>query len=384
MKTNRILPIIVAMAATLGFGSCSNVDIPETPYSATVEALTSQVDGRHVTLSWALPQASGISGVQILRNGEVIATLDGAVTSYDVKRATPGMDVAYTVKVMYADGRVSEGQTTRFDIISTEKIAMLLACDRSALTDDDEIAAADWLEATYGSDCEFVNAANVTAIDPAKYPVVWIHVDQIGLPMGWQNLPAALVSDKAVKMMKDYIAAGGNVFLTKFATQLTVPYGYLAPEYAPNIFGSGEGGVGTDVWTINANIGLKYDHRSDPFFKGLATSDQYNHQTFPLEGPGMREDHNCCWDLNAYRYTVEGENTVELFQNQNHCEVVATWGHVVDYAVAGMLSFPAYGERAGRCVAIGLSAYEFNQAGGNEYQANVDRLTRNCINYLNE
>ena len=384
MKNNRILPIFVALAATVGMASCSGVDIPETPYSAAAEALTSTVEGRQVSLSWTLPQAEGISGVQILRNGEVIATLEGAVTSYEIKRAAPGMDVAYTVKVMYADGRVSEGCTTRFDIISNEKIAMLLPCDRAQLTDDDEVAAADWLEATYGGDCEFVNAADVTEIDPARYPVVWVHIDQVGLAMGWYNLPAAIVSDKAVKVMTDYIAAGGNVLLTKFATQLTVPYGYLAPEYAPNIFGSGEGGRGDDVWTINANIGLKYDHRNDVFFKGLTTSDQYTHQTFPLEGPGWREDHNCCWDLNAYRYTAEGENTVEQFQNQNHCEVVATWGHVVDYAVAGMLSFPSTDTRAGRCVAIGLSAYEFNQTDGNEYQANVERLTRNCIDYLNE
>ncbi|MDE6097775.1 MAG: DUF4960 domain-containing protein [Muribaculaceae bacterium] len=384
MKKNRFLPIIVAMSAAFGFGSCSSVELPEAPYSAGVESLTSQVNGRQVTLSWTLPESSDIVGVQILRNGELVATLDGPATSYVVKRATPGMNVAYTVKVIYANDRVSEGSTTRFDIISNEKIVMLLACDRNELTDDDEIAAADWLEEAYGSDCEFMNIADATSIDPAAYPVVWIHIDRIGLASGWRNLPGALVSDKALEVMNNYIAAGGNVLLTKFATQLTVPYGYLAAEYAPNIFGSGEGGRGDDIWTINANIGLKYDHRNDVFFKGLTTSDQYNHQTFPLEGPGWREDHNCCWDLNAYRYTAEGDNTVEMFQNQNHCDIVATWGHVVDYAVAGMLSFPSTDTRAGRCVAIGLAAYEFNQEGGNEYQANINRLTRNCIDYLNE
>ena len=384
MKNNIILSIMVAAAATMGLGSCSSVDLPETPYSPGVEQLTCRADGRHVTLSWTLPQSADIIGVQIIRNGEIIATLDGAVTSYDVPRATPGMDVAYTVKVIYAGDKVSEGSTARVDIISTEKIAMLLPCDRTALTDDDEIAAADWLAASYGNDCEFLNVADVQSIDLAKYPVVWVHIDQIGLQIGWQNLPSALVSDKAVKVMTDYIAAGGNVLLTKFATQLTVPYGYLAAEYAPNIFGSGEGGQGDDIWTINANIGLIYDHRADPFFKGMETSNQYSHESFPLEGPGWREDHNCCWDLNAYRYTVAGDNTVQMFELQNNCEVVATWGHVVDFAVAGMLSFPATDTRAGRCVAIGLSAYEFNQSTGNVYQANVERLTRNCIDYLNE
>lgn len=384
MKHNIILPIMVAAAATVGLGSCSSVELPETPFAPGVEQLSCQTDGRHVTLSWSLPQTDGIAGVQIIRNGEIIATLEGPATSYEITRATPGMDVAYTVKVIYADDKVSEGSTARVDIISTEKIAMLLAGERSALQDDDEIAAADWLERAYGKDCEFIDASTTESIDPAKYPVVWIHVDQIGLQQGWQNLPATLVSEKALKMMNDYIAAGGNVLLTKFATQLTVPYGYLKAEYAPNIFGSGQGGEGTDIWTINANIGLIYDHRTDPFFKGMETSNQYNHETFPLEGPGWREDHNCCWDLNAYRYTVPGDNTVQMFELQNNCEVVATWGHVVDFAVAGMLSFPSTDTRAGRCVAIGLSAYEFNQSTGNVYQANVERLTRNCIDYLNE
>ena len=193
--------------------------------------------------------------------------------------------------------------------------------------------------------------------------------------------------------MARYVAEGGNVFLTKMATQLTVPYGILAPEFAPGIFGSGEGGEGNDNWCVNAQIGYMnhesnpsqyYDHRADDIYKGMTTLPDYGHETFALEGPGWREDHNCMWDLNAYQYTAQGANTVEKFQNQNNCIVLGTWAHVVDYAVAGIVQFNPTAEHLGSCIAIGLSAYEFAQRGGNPYQDNVNRLTQNCISVLSK
>lgn len=90
------------------------------------------------------------------------------------------------------------------------------------------------------------------------------------------------------------------------------------------------------------------------------------------------------WDLNAYQYTAEGANTVEKFQNQNHCVVLGTWAHVVDYAVAGIVQFNPTADRLGSCIAIGLSAYEFAQRGGNPYQDNVNRLTQNCMTVLSK
>ncbi len=89
------------------------------------------------------------------------------------------------------------------------------------------------------------------------------------------------------------------------------------------------------------------------------------------------------WDLNSYPYTVVADNTVLQFEQQNDCTVMATWGQVVDFAVAGILQFA---DTEGRltCVANGLAAYEFCQPGGNEYQANIDRLTRNCLDELSK
>ena len=120
---------------------------------------------------------------------------------------------------------------------------------------------------------------------------------------------------------------------------------------------------------------------SHDIFAGLATIPDFGHETFALEGPGWREDHNCCWDLNTYGFPGE-PNTVADFEKATNSIVLATWAHVVDYCVAGIVEFLPTDERPGRCLAIGLSAYEFKQNTGNPFQSNVERLTKNCIDYL--
>ena len=383
MKYPVIFSSLLAAGLAAGVTACSDVEYPDSPSAPKAENVTYDVDGRAVSITWTLPQSREIKGVQILRDGVVVATLEGPATTYTDRRATPGEDVRYTVKVMYADGTVSEGITVHIDIVSTERTAMLLPCAMPELTDDDEIYAANWFAEQYGDKGVVLTPDKISSLTVKDNPVVWINVDREGLPMGWQNLPAPLVAPEVLEALRTYIDAGGHVYLTKHATQMTVPLGFLEEQFAPRLFASGAGGEGSDIWTMNCNIGLIYDHDSSPLFAGLTTCDVFPHPTIPLLGPGWREDHNCMWDLNSYSYTVTADNTVLQFEQQNDCTVMATWGQVVDFAVAGMLQFA---DTEGRltCVANGLAAYEFCQPGGNEYQANIDRLTRNCLDELSK
>lgn len=102
----------------------------------------------------------------------------------------------------------------------------------------------------------------------------------------------------------------------------------------------------------------------------------------------MREDHNCMWDLNAYGLPAlapEAKNVVNAFEHLNDCTVLATWGHVTDYCCAGIVEFNPTSIYKGRVIAIGLSSYEFKQnSGTNQYQGNIEKLTKNCIDYLAE
>lgn len=87
------------------------------------------------------------------------------------------------------------------------------------------------------------------------------------------------------------------------------------------------------------------------------------------------------WDLNSYGFPG-APNVVVNFEDAANASVLATWGHVQDYCCAGIVEFNANASFDGKVIGIGLSAYEFRQNTGNEFQANIEALTANCIEYL--
>ena len=248
------------------------------------------------------------------------------------------------------------------------------------IEDDDEKASYAWFKKQFVNG-KVVTPAMLTSEDLSVYDVIWVHIDRVGIGAGWDKLP---LSTDAIAALTTYYKNGGNLFLSNHATQLVVPLGRT--ERAPGIFADGEGGDGADVWTINANIGMEYDHRSHPVFAGMVTSDQFSHETFPLIGPGRREDHNCMWDLNSYGFPglyPNAGNIVKAFEEENNATVLATWGHVTDYCCAGMVEFASTAEYQGTCIALGLAAYEWNQNSNlNVYQDNIVLMTKNILHYL--
>lgn len=389
----HIYSILVAALAVFALGSCSDVDIPAAVQSAKVGNLAATVEGRTITLNWTLPSAEGIKGVNIYRNNDLIAEL-GAVATYTAKKQPSNQDLLYTVKIVYENGNISEGETFKVDALPGSKVAMLLPSNNDSDLDDDELAAKKWFVQTYGDNGTVFTPATLTSLNPSQYAALWIQIDRVGLEMGPDKLPADIIANGVVDNLSAYLKTGGNVFLTKHATQLISSLGRIAEQYGPHIFGSGEGGEGTDIWTTNAVIGSncdpKYDHRSHAAFAGLEVLpandpvNGYDHDSFPLEGPGFREDHNCMWDLNSYGFTpADGVNVVDAFEKKTSSVVLATWGHVTDYCCGGIIEFLPTADIKGRVLCIGLSAYEFNQNSvTNQYQQNTEKLTKNCIDYL--
>ena len=279
------------------------------------------------------------------------------------------------------------------------KAAMMIGYpDVASITNPQEAAAANFFSLKH-ADGVIIAPGETSKIDASKVSCIWIHIDRIGAGLG--NLPAEFSNPEVLAALKQYVAAGGNLLLTKQATQLVAKID-RTNGFAPNIYGDGDGGKGTDVWTVNAQIGLMnatedpaqfYDHRNHAIYAGLTENLDFKWQDVPyvsyaLEGTGTgaemwREDHNCCWDLNAYTYAADGANTVEKFQNENNAVVLGTWGHVVDYAVAGIVEFNPASTGAGKILANGLAAYEWSpREGGNAYQKDIEKMTENSLNYL--
>ena len=388
---------IMAMClAVLAFTSCSDVNIPDSVEAPKATDVAAQVDGRNVTLNWTLPADEDKVGVDVYRNSKLLESL-GLVNTYSVTRQPTRTDLYYTVKVKYGDGRVSEGTSVKVYIDQEPpKVGMLIAANSEAeLEDDDEIAAVNWFKQTYGDKGQVLTAADAAKINPSDYPMLWIQIDRVSIGKGMNNLPACINSGSLLAKLTEYVKDGGNLLLTKHATQLVAGLGRIENKFDVTIFSDGNGGEGTDIWTTNAVIGSgcspAYDHRGHSIFSGLEVMPkgvQYDHDSYPLEGPGMREDHNCMWDLNAYGLPTlapDAKNVVDAFERITNSTVLATWGHVSDYCCAGIVEFNPTDEYKGRIIAIGLSAYEFNQNSGiNQYQKNTEALTKNSIDYLAE
>lgn len=388
-----IFNLMMGAVALLGLAACSDVDIPQAVQSAKVSNLSASVDGRTVTLNWTMPTATGLAGVNIYRNNILLEQL-GLESSFVAKRQPANTDLMYTVKALYENGNVSEGESAKVGPLAGLKVAMLLPSENDSELDDDELAAKTWFVATYGADGDVFTPSTLPALDIKKYAALWIQIDRVGINSGVRNLPSAVVASDVIEKITNYGKAGGNLLLTKHATQLITALGRIESKYAPGLFSSGEGGMGTDIWTTNAIIGSscdpKYDHRSHAIFAGLEVLpandpvNGYDHESFPLEGPGMREDHNCMWNLNSYGFRpVDGPNVVAAFENKTTSTVLSTWGHVTDYCCGGVIEFNPTDTFKGRVLCIGLSAYEFNMnSDTNPYQSNIELLTKNSIDYL--
>ncbi len=359
-----------------------------------VTNLKSSVSGRTVTLTWTLPATDGITGVRIYRDGESEAAtvIEGRVTSFEMKGQPMDQEMVYSVEVIYDTYYASEASAVKVKVpyITPKMCYLLTAASYTALPDDDERAAAAWFATQ--ENAEFIQPADIAGLDADVYPVIWIEIDRVGLALGWENLPSEITNPATIDALKAYSANGGSLYLANMATQLTVPLGFVPDNMAPTVYGNGDGGTGEDVWVINPYLGWDfrdgadqgfYDRTAHAIFKDLVLEDPngYGYNTLPLIGPGQREDHNCMWDCNIYGRGNQ-RDVIKNFEVTTNSLVLATWGHVRDHCVAGLVEFYSNSQH-GRCIANGLAAYEWNQnSGANIYQHNVEQLTKNILDYL--
>ena len=384
--------------AALAFGlftACSDVDIPGSASNnvGTVSSLTyDNPEGtRQVTLHWTNP-AGDIVGIQIIKDNSDITELEGAPTSYLIKKAPTNVEVTYTIKARFSDGTVSNGQTIRFFIAYEAKKASgtvaLLVPNDYATGSADEKAAADWFQQNYVAQNKgvIITPATIDQLDTEQQSACWVMCDHIGIGHGWRNLPGDLAASATIDALKAFAGDGGNLFLTNHATQLTVALGRIDEAYAPGIFGDGEGGNNGDIWGVHPVIGNVegqiYDHTGHDIYRGMTYDPTLFAGIYSFEGPGIKGDHNCMWDLNAYGLAPE-PNVVKTWEETTNSTVLGTWNHVVDYCCAGIVDFNPTTTFAGRVLAVGLAAYEWDLGGmANSKQDQLEKFTANCIGYL--
>lgn len=313
-----------------------------------------------------------------------------------LKAITLGVALGATVAASAADVK-------KFAILAEGPVATLNAQEK---------AAAEYIQSIGG---DVLTPETIDQINNGEYEALMIHIDRLFIGAGVDNLPAAFTDFDTFDAVAEFVEEGGNVYLSKHATQLITKFGRLPENWNPRIFGDGDGGMGSDVWCVNAQIGswMKnpgnaeqdptqyYDRSTHAIYNGLvefAPSTEWNnypHKAYPMEGTGTgvdmhREDHNCCWDLNNYNEdqlnlwgATEGKNTIEKFESKWDCTVIGTWGHVQDYCVAGIVEFNPTATISGKIIANGLAACEWAPRNNdNAYGDNLKLLTKNVMGYL--
>ena len=266
------------------------------------------------------------------------------------------------------------------------KFAMLLPNDY-ATGSADEKDAADWFTKNYVNKGKGVilTPATIDDLDIEEESVCWVMCDRIGIGRGWEKLPGDLANTATIEALKAFCHDGGNLFLTNHATQLTVALGRIDSGYAPGIFGDGAGGENPDIWGVHPIIGNVegqiYDHRDHEIYSGMTYEPSLYAGIYCFEGAGVKGDHNCMWDLNAYGL-APNPNVVKAWEELTNSTVLGTWNHVVDYCCAGIIDFAPTTTFAGRILAVGLASYEWNIGRENDKQAELEKFTSNCINYL--
>ena len=390
----RIYQYIGVVFLAISLWACSDVEFeaPASQSVGTVSNLKAEYENgsRQVTLTWTNPTTPGQTGIRIIKDGKDIMDFDEVFSSYFIKKASVNEDVFYTVKARFGD-IFSEGQTVSFNIAyekkkGTNMIAMLVPNDYEQSADEKDAVA--WFQKNYVNAGKgiLVTPATIDQLDIEQQVACWVMCDRIGIEKGWQNLPGNLASNATIEALKAFAADGGNLLLTNHATQLTVGLGRIDEAYAPGLFGNGEGGQNNDIWGVHPIIGNVegqiYDHSAHDIYRGMTYDPTLYAGIYCFESAGVKGDHNCMWDLNAYGLAAN-PNVVKTWEETTNSTVLGTWNHVVDYCCAGIVDFEPTTTYAGRILAVGLAAYEWNLGGvANEKQSQLEIFTANCLKYV--
>lgn len=271
--------------------------------------------------------------------------------------------------------------------------------------DDDELAAAKWLSEKGGTYVgveqiwKSLNGVDNLSINLKDYKAIWIHLDKQA-PTGIDNFREAytggtkgFLNEGVLNALTEYYKAGGNLLLTTHGCILLKDLGRM--DRYPEVTGFGNGGSNDDTWDINVVFGTwwaeaqAFDRSEDPLFKDIEIISAFRpsaqggreYKIFHLEGPGWKEDHNCFWHFDLPENNDNGNPAkYQLLYEAYGVTPLAIWPHIVDYYGGGIARWDAKGDYKGKCITIGMAAYEWNQnSGTNLYQNNIEKLTENAL-----
>ena len=240
------------------------------------------------------------------------------------------------------------------------------------ITDDDEKALADWFFKKYDAQlAAFVSFQDIKdgKVDLNQFKTVMWYLD--GDAEEKFTMLEIAKDPVVLQKMTDWYKGGGNFYLLGYANQYIMEMGRLSKNY-DILIGQGQGGQNPDNWGININIGKTKDQSGHGLIAGLALTTQSDgRKTFPVIGPGWKEDHNfIIWEIaKKYGLSNDKEEAYTQFTTENQVNWLGTWDGIGDYFMAGILEFLPNETYKGRTIFQGIGGIEWNQDANGDLNA---------------
>ncbi len=409
IKMKRFFYFLLGVAGILAITSCDDDALPTTDLDLAERDL--------------LISSLSLAGAEEIIIDEESRTVSVTVAcGTDLSAATPNIEVSSGASITPASGTaVNLSAPVEYTIIggnlfSTWTISANIRCitgflsvhpDQASIIDDDEAAAADWFFRTYSSDVTRFISFDAIKADPSvldELKVLWWILDGDAETRDFQMPDIALDPD-VLGAIKDWYAAGGNLYLYQYACRYIFELG--RHEEIPNLntnlaTGVGDGADNTDTWGVGIVPGLKpeQDMSSHPMFAGIDIQTREDGMKWiQTMSPGWREDRNfMIGDMQvAYGLGDTDQEIYDRFTSENQLVWLGSWEWVgPNYFVVGLLEYLPNDDFQGRAIFQGNGGFEFNMNatgeqgamsenspdGENLYQDNIHKLAQNAINYL--
>lgn len=276
------------------------------------------------------------------------------------------LDLSNPVNVTVSNG-VSERVYTINATLLPSKIAFLGDGTTIAdIADDDVKAAAEWTQATYGSDFVYISYADLSdATLNGVNVLVYVH-DQVG-----SSAQPQVVLDK-LNVLSKFFVQGGKIVAGLLGTGLVEELGRDTSGLR-TVIGTGVGGDNPDTW----GIGFSGSSISNIISNGL---DVYDVNRAFVINSGYKEDHNALWNLSSIT-----TNPYSTFNSLYNAEPIAIWDHTIDaQSYAGIIVWKPFERFEGYIITIGIGGMEWSMNDGrnNPYLSNVEKVYKNSIDYL--
>jgi hypothetical protein len=382
VETNKKYVYTVKLSDTKGNTSLGELVSFTREGAAPIKNVSGEQNDNGVLVKWTTPDMP-VSKITIKIGNQTVDVAPSA-TSYQFTNVPVG---SYMISFVTTNSSNQTSNTVYLPLkVGATAVAYIgVYSDSTTLLttgDEDEVAGAKWLFKNY-SRSRYISFSQIKngSVDLSQYRVLWWNYDLETT----NTLPAAAADPAVVAKINAWYKGGGGLLLNQFAIQYLWTLGRMTDAY-PLAVGSGAGFNNPDTWGIGVNIGKKHDQSAHPLFRDIAKTTQGDGRvTFPIIGPGLKEDHNYVI-VNIPDFLKLGPNDNEAAYNKfvgdNNLEWLGQWDGIGDFWMCGIMELKPKNDFQGTALAIGIGGIEFNQDSGNPYQANIEKLYKNAIDYL--